>query len=106
MTATTNPHPDVPLPAGAVFGDVWEGRGPERVVTGPTRGITDAETIICIIWTSAIQRADGRIAPDHPEPPLVHIDGCADIGLNSDRARELASVLLEAADEVDRWAQR
>jgi hypothetical protein len=25
MTTTTNPHPDVPLPAGAVFGDKWEG---------------------------------------------------------------------------------
>ena len=100
---TTNPHPDVPLPDGAVFGDIWEGDDPERVVTGPRRGITDAETII---WTSAIQRADGRIAPEHPDRPLVHIDQCADIGLNSDQARELASVLLETADEVDRWAQR
>jgi hypothetical protein len=58
--------PDVPLPAGAVFGDTWEGDGPQRVVMGPTRGISDTDFTI---GTSAIQCAEGRIAPDQPEPP-------------------------------------
>jgi hypothetical protein len=41
-----------------VFGDVWEGDDPERVVCGPDRGVTDSGIRI---WTSAIQRADGDI---------------------------------------------
>ncbi len=97
-TTTTNPYPDIPLPAGAVFGDIWEGDDPERVIMGPTRGITDTDITI---WTSAIQRADGRIAPEQPEPPRVHVEGAVD--LNSDQARELAAILLEAAADVDGW---
>ena len=39
-TISTTP-PDIPLPAGAVFGDAWEGDDPQRVIMGPLRGITD-----------------------------------------------------------------
>jgi hypothetical protein len=103
MTAATNPIPDVPLPAGAVFGDDWEGDGPERVITGPERGITDGDVYV---WTAAIQRADGRISAA-PEPPGLHIVGyVSDMPLNRDQARKLAAVLLEAADELDRWTAR
>ena len=99
-TTTTNPYPDVPLPAGAVFGDLWEGDYPERVIWGPNRGITDSGVII---WTSAMQRTDGRIYAES-EPPRVHIEG--DVDLSSDQARELSAVLLEAAAELDGWAGR
>src|ERR1700730_13781592 len=99
-TTTTNPHPHVPLPAGAVFGDIWEGDDPERVVWGANRGITDSDLII---WTSAMQRTDGRIYSES-EPPKVHVDGGVD--LNSDQARELAAALLEAAAELDGWSGR
>src|SRR5258707_11144605 len=103
-STTTNPHPDVPLPTGAVFGDNWEGEPAERVIMGQNRSITDTDVVI---WTSAIQFADGRIQQDEggaSEPPLVHVDGGVD--LNSDQARELAAALIEAAAEVDRWAAR
>jgi hypothetical protein len=92
-----HPTSDIPLPAGAVFGDTWEGDGPQRVVMGQTRGITDSDFTV---WTSAIQCADGRI---DSEPPEVHIAGDTDSGLNSDQARELAAALLEAAAEMDAW---
>jgi hypothetical protein len=100
MTTTTNPSPDVPLPVGAVAADIWEGADPERVVMGPNRGITDTDVLI---WTTAIQRADGRI-DDRPEPPLLRISG--HVELNSDQARELAAVLLEDAAEMDAWVAR
>jgi hypothetical protein len=88
-------HPNVPLPAGAALADIWEGEHPQRVIMGPNRGITDSDVIV---WTTAIQSADGRI-DDGPEPPLVHIHG--DPELNSDQAREPAAVLLECAAEMD-----
>jgi hypothetical protein len=98
-TTTVNPHPDIPLPVGAVFGGIWEENDPqpERLIFGPERSVTDTNLGI---WTSAIQWVDGRMATE-PEPPRVHIEG--DINLNSDQARELAAVLLEAASELDRW---
>jgi hypothetical protein len=49
MTTKTNPQPDVPLPAGADFGDIWEGDEPERVVTGPRRGISAANVDAIIL---------------------------------------------------------
>jgi hypothetical protein len=105
MNTITNPSPDVPLPPGAENGDNWErgDDGPERVIMGPSRGITDAGN--ARIWTSAIQLANGRIAVEEAsEPPLVHLEG--DFDLNSDQARELAAVLLEAAAELDSWVGR
>jgi hypothetical protein len=100
MTTTpTTPFPQVPLPPGAVRADVWEGDGPQRVVMGQTRGITDSDFTV---WTSAIQCADGRI---DSEPPEVHIAGDTDSGLNSDQARQLAAALLEAAAEMDVWTR-
>jgi hypothetical protein len=100
MSTTTNPVPDVPLPAGALSGDDWEGDGPERVITGPNRGITDSYVYI---WTSPIQRADGQVALN-PEAPRAAYRGEARL-IISDLARELAAVLLEAATERD-WRTR
>jgi hypothetical protein len=34
MTTTPTDYPDVPLPAGADFGDIWKSDEPERVVIG------------------------------------------------------------------------
>jgi hypothetical protein len=109
MTTTTNPHPNVPVPAGAVFADDWEGDEPQRVVTGPNRGITDHPAFV---RTVASQRADGTVnvrpAPGIEAPGITVFNGAFEIvdGLNSGRARELAAVLLEAADELDGWADK
>jgi hypothetical protein len=100
MTTTTDHYPDVQLPAGATHAENWE---PEnyRIIHGPDQGITDSDARI---WTSAIQWLDGCINndPEEDEPPRVRIDMPVD--LNSDQARELASVLIETAALLDGWA--
>jgi hypothetical protein len=100
QTTTTNPHPDVPLPAFATWVDDW---APEdyRIIHGPEPVITDAPDLD--IWTSAIQLSDGSINgdPSEDEPPTLHVAG---VDLNTDQMRELASWLLETAAEMDGWA--
>jgi hypothetical protein len=95
-TTTTEPFPDIPLPAGADFGDIWEGEGDDlhRVVMGTNRGVTDTDVIV---WPSAIQFADGSIDDgSSSKSPQVNLGG-NDGELNSDQTRGLASALLEAA---------
>ncbi|MDT5119295.1 MAG: hypothetical protein QOE30_5034 [Mycobacterium sp.] len=101
-TTATNPCPSVPLPPGAE-GDIWQDGSPM-----PRR---DVYTVRCVLNSSgdpvqsplvmaqAVQWADGTIAS-----PSVVVE-CAAPGLTSDQARELASVLLDAAAELDGWAR-
>ncbi len=105
-TTTTTPHPEVPLPAGALEADSWQAldRQPYRVVFGAYRDVTDHAAGVP---TSVIQWADGHL--DHGEieaPSLVILGGGEGESFNSDQARELAAALLEAAAEVDGWAGR
>jgi hypothetical protein len=108
-TETATAILDVPLPAGADFGDAWEGGSAYRAITGPILGITDSDVIV---WASAIQKADGNIDTDvGNETPAVCIDEWDDtqghvLRVNSDQARELAAALLEAASVLDGWAAR
>lgn len=105
MTTSTTP-PDVPLPAGATSPDGWQpdDSGPYRAIFGDDRCVTDHDAIV---WTSAVQFADGAVTASPLGEPYVYVD-CVGIdrGLNSDQARELAAALLEAAAELDRWAER
>ena len=56
---------------------------------------------------SAVQWADGTIDDGQIEGPNVYVYDLGEGGpLNSDQARELAAALMEAAAELDRWAQR
>jgi hypothetical protein len=98
-----DPYPDIAPPAGATA-DVWKGTPPERIVYGASRGIPDYEVNV---WTSANQFADGTLDDgSRSEPPTVHREVGASTGMNSDQAKILAAVLLEAADEIDGWASR
>ncbi len=38
------------------------------------------------------------------EHPFVYVETNGDRGLTSAQARELAAVIIECADEIDRWA--
>lgn len=105
MTTTTapNPYPNVPLPAGAVAHDDWESDGDRRyrMIFGPNHAFTDCEVALC---TDAIQLDDGSIdTTGHWGTPRIYVD--ADNGLDSDQARELASALLETADQLDGWTR-
>jgi hypothetical protein len=106
MTTTTNPYPNIPLPAGADFAETWVRVGAEdahRSVFGDSRAVTDSDVIV---WTSVIQLWKGRLDTDGEiRPPAVCFDGHLG-NLNTDQARELAAALLEAVAEVDRWAGR
>jgi hypothetical protein len=105
-TTTTHGYPNVPLPTGVAAVDDWHPNDPlpYRVVLGAGRGVTDHNAVV---QTVAIQFADGRIDDGRIEAPTVTISR-ADYngrGLSSTQARELAAVLLEAADELDGWIE-
>ena len=60
-----------------------------------------------IAGTTAIQFSDGRIDDGTiHEPPHVYVETNSDSGLTARQARELATVLLDCADEIDRWSTR
>jgi hypothetical protein len=91
---------EAPLPVGAAFGAPWE--PDESMASRPFFGVPRAisgSTIV--VGTVGHQWSDGSIEP---------VAGIEVIGLlrclNSDQARELGLALLEAADEVDGWAQQ
>jgi hypothetical protein len=99
VTAAINP----PLPAGAEPDNWWEDDPQDfRVVYGVSRGVEDHDLIV---QTSALQYPDGSINTSD-DPPRVSLDIHYDSGLSSVQARELASVLIECADEIDGWAGR
>jgi hypothetical protein len=60
---------------------------------------------IAEVQTSAVQFRDGSINASD-DPPQIQVYTYTDNGLGSTQARELAAVLIEAADEVDRWAAK
>ena len=91
----------VPLPAGAIMVGDWQARGPEmpyRVIFGANRGVTDHRAQVS---AGAIQFADGRIDDGQIATPSISVSHADP--LTSDQARELAALLLEAADELDEW---
>jgi hypothetical protein len=108
MTTTTNPVPDVPLPAGAVADDgawaLWDNecrmfRGPDRVV------LKGAAEIVAEVRTTGMQVPDGNV-DNGEDAPTIDIYMAIPGDLTSAQVRELAAVLLEAAAQVDGWVTR
>jgi hypothetical protein len=97
MTVTTNPYPDAPIPAGATRVYDWYDLDtePARYFAGPRRVIARHKRNHTLVLVDGTQWADGRIER------IISLD---DDNLTVDQARQLAAALLEAADEVDRWA--
>ncbi len=91
----------VQLPSGAVHSEDWEGGdSPYRVIFGAERGVAGHRATV---RAAAIQFTDGRVDDGQlVEAPSLTVL-YADDELSSGQARELAAVLLEAADELDRW---
>lgn len=104
MTVTQSP--DVAPPPGTDFACHWqEGNPAYRIVFGVDRTVTDSTARV---YTAAVQFADGSLDDGTIEAPTVAVcDGERDgLIVNSDQARELASVLLQAAAEIDGWVAR
>ena len=72
--------------------------GDQRVVAGINRGIDGHDVLV---WTAAVQYADGSLR----QPAQVHVELGHDDAMTADQARALAAELIEAADEIDRWAK-
>lgn len=104
MTAMTSiiagPASEVPLPNGVDHVAPWEPDQPmpSRPFFGAPRGI-NGRTIV--VGTAGHQWADGTIEAVASIEVIGHLHG-----LSGDQARELASALLQAADEVDAWLAR
>ena len=105
-TTTTHRYPNVPLPTGVAAVDDWRPNYPlpYRILLGAGRGVTDHNVVV---QTAAIQFADGRIDDGRIKAPTLTIShaGYNGRGLSSTQARELAAVLLKAADELDGWIE-
>ena len=106
MNTATSPTPNVALPAGAHTLDTWQDCDPQpyRVIVSADRKVTDH---VLAVSPSAIQWADGTIDDGALEPPHIFVFNLGEGDpLNSDQARELASVLLEAAAQLDGWSAK
>ena len=72
------------------------------MLLGELRGIDGVDIDRVSVQPTAVQFADGRIDDGGVhEPPHVYL---GDDALTSPQARELAPLLVEAADEVDGWS--
>lgn len=105
MTTTADLSPDVAPPPGTDLACRWEGDPAYRTVFGVDRTVTDSTARV---YTCAVQLADGSLDDGTIDAPSIAVcDGERDgLTLNSDQARELASVLLQAAAELDGWVTR
>ncbi len=109
-TTTTNPYPNIAPPAGAEAMCDWADWDNEfRFVFSKTR----ADGTNFVLWPCAAQLPDGSIDTEATvtnDPPHVDINELVDGRLHERMrvdlkdARKLAQALLEAADELDRWA--
>jgi hypothetical protein len=99
---STNTIPDVPVPHGA-HPDTWQ-HDSHRVLLGDVRGIDGVDTDLVCVQVTAVQFPDGRIDDGSVhEPPHVYL---RDDALSPTQARELAALLIQAADELDGWVKR
>jgi hypothetical protein len=104
MTQTTA-NPQVPLPAGAECTEGWQHDEPQafRVIHGATRGVGGHKLVV---WSSAIQFADGTLDEGRIGAPYVWVDIHWEDGLTSRQARDLAAELVAAAAQMDLWVTR
>jgi hypothetical protein len=98
MNTTTHDN-SAPLPAGAETRFDWESdqppHQPYRVISGRTRTLNDGRGEV---ETSALQYAVASINTTD-DPPRISVTTYTDDGLTSGEARDLAAMLIEAADE-------
>lgn len=91
---------NVETPPDTDLAGSWDGDG-YRDIYGRDRTVTDHTLRV---YTLASQHIDGTLS----DTSIVIADGehAGPHPLNSDQARELAAVLLEAAAQADQWATR
>lgn len=104
MTTPDYTLPAVPVPAGAARVDDWEDVSgePYRVFDGPEYSIGGKITV----WAHGIQLADGTIDRGViGGGPAIAVSGLSwEDGISAETARRLADVLMQAAEQIDRWS--
>lgn len=99
MTTTTIPN--MPLPPGADGACGWDQWDNEFRVFHTA----DQEVGGHVVYASGVQCIDGTVSTD--DAPMVWVQGGSDErGLTGAQARDLAAVLIQAADIIDRWVNR
>jgi len=104
MTIANPTIPTVQVLAGVEHVSEWERDEPtpRRYISAANHGVEGHDLLV---WCDATQFADGTLNVD-TDPPTVRVDKlCWEHGLSSAQARELAAVLIEGADEIDRWVR-
>lgn len=90
---------DVPLPANSHVSTDWEewsSDGQSRIISGTERRLKGLE----IRTRASAPHSSISLA----DPPAVTIDDGQ--ALSSSEARQVAAMLVEAADEIDGWVSR
>lgn len=98
MTNVHHINGDMPPGATTGPGGGWtdkSGLQRERVINAAERPVTGRPDVR--VLAAAIQHRNGTISE-----PTVTVAG-ADSGLTTAQARQLAALILDAADELDRW---
>jgi hypothetical protein len=100
---TENPFLNHPTPAGAIRVDDWTDLGTEwahRYFEGPRRGTSrHRDSGDVQVFVAGHQHRDGSVSRE-----IVVGLPRNDDAVTGAQARELAAMLIEAADEIDRWA--
>ncbi len=94
---------EVTPPAGAQ-GDAWQHNNGQsyRIIYGTARGVADRPDIS--LSPAAVQFANGTVDNgDQLEPAVVYVDFDGERGLTASDARALATALVDAAADLDRW---
>ena len=94
---------EVTPPAGAQ-GDAWQLNNGKsyRTIYGTARGVADRPDIS--LSPAAVQFADGTVDNgDQIEPPVLYVEFDSERGLTAVQARALATALVNAAAQLDRW---
>jgi hypothetical protein len=107
MQTTTNPYPDVPLPAGATKVYDWcdighrdvfrEFEGASYIIDRDEEGDDDRLEVVVL----GNQKASGQLEGLH-----IKLYGGDGAELTAPRARRLGRALLAAEAELDRWESR
>ncbi|MDG4667985.1 hypothetical protein [Mycobacterium sp. 236(2023)] len=103
---------DVQPPVGAEWISEWVHEDPPyqryRLIRGRVRSVGETithydghTTGLAEVETSATQLVDGNLGPS--DPPQIQINVYTDTGLKPGEAREIATSLFQAANEVERW---
>lgn len=104
LPLSTLPLADEVTPPAGAQADAWQDNNGQsyRTIYGAARGVADRPDIS--LSPAAVQFADGTVDNgDQLEPPVVYVEFDSERGLTASDAQALATALVDAAADLDRW---